>query len=392
MKKFGEQKKNYCLFIIYFVFSNILIGCMSDIKDNYNNKTNYQKTKIALLLPIGSKNRELSYLGKSLRDATILAKEDLNNNSFEIKIYKTFGKTNEGFVAYRNAVKENNEIVIGPYLSTVTKAISKKFPFDNLKVISLSNDPTIVGTNIFILGDTIVNRANNLIQHAINNNKYRFALINPTKYENSKLEKIIKNNIIKNKGIITFSSYYSKDINKISNTAEYIKQKLIDYKTDVIIFTGDPDKKMSLLAAELADITKSKKELGIQVIVLSNWNDSASIVLEPSLQKSWFTIPDERFRKFYENKFIKKFGYKPHPKSSLAYDAIAALGVLDKELHYRNNNYKTKFSGLFNSNGFIGIDGIFRFNYDRIAEKELSVIQINNGLPKVIKQARNRFP
>ena len=80
------------------------------------------------------------------------------------------------------------------------------------------------------------------------------------------------------------------------------------------------------------------------------------------------------------------------PKSNLTYDAIAALGVLEKNLKNKNISHSNKFDGLFSSSGFIGIDGIFRFNYDRIAEKELSVIQIINGQPKVLKQARNSFP
>ena len=165
-----------------------------------------------------------------------------------------------------------------------------------------------------------------------------------------------------------------------------------DTDTEVIIFTGTPDQRMKHLAAELADITKSKTESGIQIMGLSSWNNSTSILSEPAFQNSWFTMPDYRFRKFYENKFIKKFGYRPHPKSNLTYDAIAALGVLEKNLKNKNINHSNKFDDLFNSSGFIGIDGIFRFNYDRIAEKELSVIQITNGQPKVLKQARNSFP
>ena len=391
MTKIRYERKYYFSLIIYLIFGTILSGCVSNIEENHNNNIN-TKTKIGLLLPIGSKDRDLSYLGKSLRDAALLAKEDLGNNLFEIKTYDTLGKTEEGLNSYNLALEEKNEIIIGPFLPFITKAITKNFPFKNLEMISLSNDPTINRTNIFILGDTITNRANNLIQFAINNNKYRFALISPTKDYNNAIEKILVDKILMNNGIFTFSTYYSEDISAISDTAQAIKQKLKKTNTDVIIFTGNPDKRMSYLAAELADITKSKKELGIQIIGLSNWNNSTSIISEPSLQNSWFSMPDHRFRKFYENKFIKRFGYRPHSKSNLTYDAIAALGVLEKDLDVRNNNYTNKFNGLFNSSGFIGIDGIFRFNYDRIAEKELSVIQITNGQSKILKQARNSFP
>ena len=64
---------------------------------------------------------------------------------------------------------------------------------------------------------------------------------------------------------------------------------------------------MSHLAAELADITVNKKDKGIQIMGLTHWENSASILSEPALQKAWFTMPDLRFRSFYENKFIKNF-------------------------------------------------------------------------------------
>ena len=392
MTKIRGQRKNY-FYIIYLIFVTILVGCVSNIEENYNyNGVTDTKSKIGLLLPVGSKNRDLSYLGKSLRDAALLAKEDLVDSSFEIKTYDTLGKSKEGLIAFKQALEEKNDIVIGPFVPIIAKAISNNFPFNNLKVITLSNDPSIGGTNFLLLGDTITNRANNLIKFAINENKYRFALINQTKKHNNEVMKILINKINMNRGVMTFSESYSEDISEISYKAQTIKQKLKSTNTDVIIFTGTPDQRMKHLAAELADITKSKTETGIQIMGLSSWNNSTSILSEPAFQHSWFTMPDYRFRKFYENKFIKKFGYRPHPKSNLTYDAIAALGVLEKNQKDKNISHSNKFDGLFNSSGFIGIDGIFRFNYDRIAEKELSVIQITNGQPKVLKQARNSFP
>ena len=392
MTKIWDQRKYYFYIIIFLIFFTILVGCVSNIEENYNyNGVTDTKSKIGLLLPIGSKNRDLSYLGKSLRDAALLAKEDLDEISFEMKTYDTLGESKEGLIAFNLALEEKNDIVVGPFAPVVAKAISNNFPFNNLKVITLSNDPTINGTNFLLLGDTITNRANNLIKFAINNNKYRFALINQNKNHNNKVTNILINKINMNRGIVTFSTHYSEDISEISDKAQTIKQKLISTDTDVIIFTGTPDQRMTHLAAELADITKSKKESGIQIIGLSSWNNSTSILSEPAFQNAWITMPDYRFRKFYETKFIKRFGYKPHPKSNLTYDAIAALGVLEKNLKKRNINHSNKFNGLFNSSGFIGIDGIFRFNYDRIAEKELSVIQITNGQPKVLRQARNSF-
>ena len=390
MTKTKGQKKHYFLLIIFLSIIIILNACISNVQEDYNHLKD-NKIKIALLLPIGSKDNNLSKLGKSLRDAAFLAKEDLANNLLEIRTYDTYGNTRKGILAYNVALEEKNEIIIGPYLSTVTKEISNQIPFNNVNILSLSDDPTIVGRKIFILGDTVVNRANNLIQYAINNKKYRFAVIGPVKDDNNKILSLISNKILMHRGTITFSSFYSNDVSAISDLAQDIKNRIIQTNTDVIIFTGEPDKRMSHLAAELADITVNKKDKGIQIMGLTHWENSASILSEPALQKAWFTMPDQRFRSFYENKFIKKFGYIPHPKSNLAYDAVASLGVIHKNFNNNKNDYFDKFNGLFNRNGFIGIDGIFRFNNDRIAEKELSIIQLISGKPNMLKQAKSQF-
>lgn len=390
MTKTKGQKKHYFFLVIFLSIIIILNACISNVQEDYNHLKD-NKIKIALLLPIGSKDNNLSKLGKSLRDAAFLAKEDLANNLLEIRTYDTYGNTRKGILAYNVALEEKNEIIIGPYLSTVTKEISNQIPFNSVNILSLSDDPTIVGRKIFILGDTVVNRANNLIQYAINNKKYRFAIIGPVKDDNNKILSLISNKILMHRGTITFSSYYSNDVSAISDLAQDIKNRIIQTNTDVIIFTGEPDKRMSHLAAELADITVNKKDKGIQIMGLTHWENSASILSEPALQKAWFTMPDQRFRSFYENKFIKKFGYIPHPKSNLAYDAVASLGVIHKNFNNNKNDYFDKFNGLFNRNGFIGIDGIFRFNNDRIAEKELSIIQLISGKPNMLKQAKSQF-
>ena len=390
MTKTKGQKKHYFFLIIFLSIIIILNACISNVQEDYNHLKD-NKIKIALLLPIGSKDNNLSKLGKSLRDAAFLAKEDLANNLLEIRTYDTYGNIRKGISAYNVALEEKNEIIIGPYLSTVTKEISNQNPFNSVNILSLSDDPTIVGRKIFILGDTVVNRANNLIQYAINNKKYRFAIIGPVKDDNNKILSLISNKILMHRGTITFSSYYSNDVSAISDLAQDIKNRIIQTNTDVIIFTGEPDKRMSHLAAELADITVNKKDKGVQIMGLTHWENSASILSEPALQKAWFTMPDQRFRSFYENKFIKKFGYIPHPKSNLAYDAVASLGVIHKNFNNNKNDYFDKFNGLFNRNGFIGIDGIFRFNNDRIAEKELSIIQLISGKPNMLKQAKSQF-
>ncbi len=86
--------------------------------------------------------------------------------------------------------------------------------------------------------------------------------------------------------------------------------KIIQTNTDVIIFTGEPDKRMSHLAAELADITINKVDKGIQIMSLTHWENSASILSEPALQKAW--------------SWCKKVSSKSDKKKALDSDVIVS--------------------------------------------------------------------
>ena len=64
-----KTKGQKTLFFSCYLLSIIIIlnACISNVQEDYNHLKD-NKIKIALLLPIGSKDNNLSKLGKSLRD------------------------------------------------------------------------------------------------------------------------------------------------------------------------------------------------------------------------------------------------------------------------------------------------------------------------------------
>ena len=130
----------------------------------------------------------------------------------------------------------------------------------------------------------------------------------------------------------------------------------------------------------------------LQIIGLTRWDLDSSIMFEPALTGSWLAIPDNRFRKVYEQKFLKKFGYRPHLTSNLAYDAVAAMGVLIRKRSITKSLHPLSTHELTNINGFIGVDGIFRFKPDGRIEKELSIVEVKNGRTNILRPAANKFP
>ena len=106
---------------------------------------------------------------------------------------------------------------------------------------------------------------------------------------------------------------------------------------------------------------------------------------EPALEKAIFPnvnqINYENFVTEYQNNFI----LKPHKISSLAYDLIGLISSLQK------NNQEINISNMTNKNGFIGSNGLFRFNEDGDIERSLSIFQIKNQKINEIKKAELNF-
>jgi len=391
MKNYPTRFINCVLRILLLII--LLNACSTNLGSVNNNAIEPGETiKIAVLTPYGAQEKKLSYIGKSLRDAAFLAKQDLGSLNFQLKIYDTEGREDISIDSVHSAINDGANIIVGPFLPETTKAISTVSKSKGIRVISFSNDLTVAGNNIFIIGDTSVNRAEKLIKYSLEQKKYRFGIISPINKKYNELENSIRDKISRNGGIETFSIHYTEELENLSEIAKEVREKAINTNTDAIIFTDDPNKKISLLAAELQDITNSTEKGKIQIIGLSRWDLSSSILSESSLQGSWVAIPDTRFRAIYEKRFVKKFGYRPHLKSSLAYDAIALVGALIRKRDIEQSYYPFNTNEILNSNGFIGIDGIFRFKSDRTTEKELAIATIERSQPNILKLSPNKFP
>ena len=124
---------------------------------------------------------------------------------------------------------------------------------------------------------------------------------------------------------------------------------------------------------------------------ITRWDSAKQILTESSLDQGWFAIPDQRFKKRYRDRYLKTFNVSPNDLSSLSYDAIALIGVI---LEKNNSNImahkfdKTYFS---DQNGFIGINGIFRFDHSGENERALSIAEVDSGKFKIIDQAPKSF-
>jgi ABC-type branched-subunit amino acid transport system substrate-binding protein len=118
--------------------------------------------KVALLVPYGSTSAGDETLARSLENAARLALVDLGTDRIEMTVYNTAGQTGNAAAAANQAAADGAKIIVGPLRSDAANAAAVAVRDDKLNVLAFSNNASIAGGNMFILGNTFDNIAQRL--------------------------------------------------------------------------------------------------------------------------------------------------------------------------------------------------------------------------------------
>ncbi|QDH25797.1 penicillin-binding protein activator [Neokomagataea tanensis] len=88
-----------------------------------------------------------------------------------------------------------------------------------------------------------------------------------------------------------------------------------------------------------------------------------------ALHGAWYAAPDARDRNGYVARYKAVYGQAPSPVTDFAYDAGALANVVARSGHVDQ-------AALTRSDGFVGVDGLFRLRPDGHVSRNLAVFQI----------------
>ncbi len=368
-------------------------GAISDYKARLANNP----VKIAILLPLSGTN---SKLGKQLLDAAQLALFDFNNSNIVLVPIDT-GENNVSIAnAADRAVSIDAKLIIGPLFSDATKIVNKIAKEHDISVISFSNDKSLASSGVFVLGITPQPQIDRILKYV--HDKFgiiNFASLVPNNSYGSALDEQVRNTISKfnddshvlaneaynidsSGNAINIESRVNIALNSVLNGAALTKKSSSSYLGAIIIPEG------SRRITNIADILAAKNFDNNKILLLgsSQWYDD-SLLSTKQLEGALFATPIKERQMAFENKFENTYGYKPKTISSLAYDAIALAVTLPKL--FPQNPYSA--NNIANERGYSGIDGIFRFNKDGLAERAFAIMQIKQGKFVVVDPAPTSF-
>lgn len=367
-----------------------------------------RKIKIALLLPLTGKNKDL---GWSIYNSASLSLFDNDSaNKIELVLFDSKDSLQDNQKAFKDIIDSNIKVVIGPVFSNNTMSIEKMARDNDITVISLSNNHELLNkTNsdggIFVGGILLESQIDKIVNYSMDRGKFNFAIIAPNNQYGKIATEYLKKFVRARDGNFITSEFYENNNRDIDRASERVvtsfgvpsksKNRDTAYLSDYdriypqVILIPEAGKQLSKVVNSLGKFNKDERDF--QLIGTSQWDDSSTLN-DINLLGSWLPAPEDvRFR-ILEKNYYNYFNKFPPRISSIAYDAVLAVAKISQN----KNNSKITFSDFIefsdnNKNGFDGIDGVFRFLPNGAVQRNLAVLQVGNGKFETLDSSIGKF-
>ncbi|NCQ24346.1 MAG: penicillin-binding protein activator [Rhodobacteraceae bacterium CG17_big_fil_post_rev_8_21_14_2_50_63_15] len=340
---------------------------------------------VALLVPHGSADAQEQLLARDLENAARLAIADLSGVQIDLRVYRTAGQAAQAQQAALKAVADGARIILGPLHAESANAVAVAVASSNTNVLTFSNNPTIAGGNLFILGQTFQNTANRLVGFATSAGKSRIMAVYSDNLAGQLGRAAIEQAVRDRGATLVASVAYEFSQDGVLAAIPVIKVAAETNAADAIFTTANTAGALPLFSQMLPENGLGPDR--IQYIGLSRWDTPPQTLELPGVQGGWFALPDPGRTAQFSGRFQAAYGNAPHPIAGLAYDGIAAIGALVKS----GNREPFGRNALTQTAGFQGVNGVFRLRPDGTNERGLAVATIRDKRVTILSPAPQSF-
>ncbi len=362
----------------------VLTACEDTVSDGPSIDTRVP-VPVAMLLPKGSQDPNDAILAESLENAARLAISDLQGVSIDLRIYDTAANADIAAQQAQLAVDSGAKIILGPLYSASATAVGEAVADDGVNVLSFSNNTTIAGGNVFVLGHTFENTAERLTRYAVRQGRDQLALMHSTNDAGSIAGLAVSRASLEADAIVVAEVAYPLTQEGVIEAVPQVRDAIEETGASAIFLTSNTAGALPFLSQLLPEAGIDPQE--VQYIGLTRWDIPAQTLELPGVQGGWFALPDPDRTAAFQLRYEFAYGTQPHRFGSLAYDGIAAIGAL---VASQGRDALTA-TALTQTQGFEGVDGVFRLNRDGTIERGLAVAQVIDEQVVVIDPAPQVF-
>tara|TARA_R110000782_G_scaffold78276_6_gene155320 strand:+ start:77992 stop:79146 length:1155 start_codon:yes stop_codon:yes gene_type:complete len=336
--------------------------------------TDTERHRIALLVPMSGSN---AGVGQSIANATTLALLDTGAQNVRITTYDT-GRGAGAAVA--KAIAEGNRLILGPLTGEEVKIAAPAARKAGVPVVSFSNDSSVAGNGVFIMGYSPVQAVDRVVTYARSKGVERFAALVPTGVYGERTGNALLGAVRSAGGTVVSMQNYTRSAASITAAVKKLGQGS-DYQAVLIADGGR-------VAMQAAPLIRQNGGVDARILGTELWNTENGLTSAPSLHGAWFASVSDAYYRQLASKYRARFGTAPYRLSALGYDAVLLTVKIAQDW---KPGKAFPVSELTDKGGFAGIDGAFRFGRDGIAERALEVQRVDSGKFTVIDAAPRGF-
>ena len=336
--------------------------------------TDTLRHRVALLVPMSGPN---AGVGQSIANATTLALMDTRTDKIRITTYDTA----PGAAAAANrALAEGNRLILGPLLAEDARIVGPIAARTNVPVISFSNDASVAGNGVYIMGYNPNQSIERVVGFAHDKGLSQFAALIPRGTYGERAGNALLRAVEQAGGTVVSMQTFDRSPGSITAAVKKL-QASSSYDALLIADSGK-------VAIQIAPIVRKNGGATARLLGTELWNTDGTLAASPVLRGAWFASVSDTLYRQLAGKYRARYGTAPFRLSSLGYDSVLLTVRIAQDWKPGSPFPTTR---LRDSGGFSGIDGAFRFGRNGVAERALEVSEVGAGAVTVIAPAPRSF-
>lgn len=399
-----------------------------------------QPIEIAIMLPLSG---PVAPTGQALLNAATMALFDAYDPRLKLKPVDTAGNPD---VAREKAMALSTTgvaVVLGPLLSENVTAVGELLNQSGIPVIGFSNDLSAATPTQLVMGFSPEAEVKRVVDYALGQGLVNFGALIPEGRYGTNVRSALGDAIVDGGGHVSAIESYSpvadalfepvkrlakyderrretrREIQYLRSLRDDMTNEIADTLEDLEVMEGvafdavlvpEGGALMSTLGPLLPFYEIDPNQ--VKLLGTGLWNDP-TLLGEPPLQGAWFAAPTPDAPDAFLTRYEKEHGVQAPRIATLAYDAMSLVAALARDevtaentdqnaegergkgemgslVSFRDERFA--LARLKRPEGFIGIDGAFRFLPDGTTERALAVLEINGRGLRVVDPALNGFP
>lgn len=342
------------------------------------------RTAVALLVPLSGPNAQV---GHGMLRAAELALFDVGNRGVALLPFDTQGNSLGAEAAARAAIDAQADVILGPLFGNNVPAVARiaGSAMDPPPVISFTTTAEVAGGPARVMGLVPQTEIETIADYALAQGMTRFAALAPDNGYGRVAVSTLTDRLLARGGFLDFVQFYAPDGSDLRDAAAALAGRAVQESEVLVDAVLIPDVGVNLRSA--VPLLAVEGMVGVQLLGTGLW-DRPDIGTDEALHGGWFAAPDPESREVFRQSFEQAFDQAPIRIATVAYDA-AALAAALASLGGPIDPFGPESLG--DPNGFVGTDGVFRFDADGVVERRLAILEITREGPVVREPAALTF-